>query len=203
MEKWKIAVIVFLLAGFGGFQALQQNGNSSPADAQSTPTPTPTMEPKLAALIGTPARPWKIPAKLWMNTSRPLTPADLKGHITLIEFFRIGCSHCEDAVPFLSQVWKMMAPRQLKIISFQSPGDLTDPQNPERNWKMVQQWVKSHGITYPVAFDADRKIKTPYDVPLYPMMLVVDKKGNIIHAQTGHDSSKEQQLVQVLRSALS
>jgi peroxiredoxin len=203
MEKWKIAVIVLLLAAFGGFQAVQNRDTSTPDEtSQQTPIPEPTLDPKFAHLIGKPVKPWKIPANLWMNTAKPLTPADLKGQVTLIEFFRIGCPHCEEAVPFLEQTLSEMAPRQLKMIGFQSPGYLEDPANPELDWKTVQKWVKSHGVKYPVAFDTNHQVKDQYGIEYYPMMLIVDRNGNVVHVQTGFDEAKAQQLTTALRKAL-
>ena len=206
MEKWKIAVILLLVTGFVGFQWMQSsNGSSSNGsnDATASPTATPTPDPKLTKLLGTQFKPWNIPANLWMNTKKPLTLADLKGHVTLIEFFRIQCPHCEESVPMLLKIGKEMSVRGLKIISFQSPGLLTDPENPELSWPAVQQWAKSHGIKYPVAFDTNRKFKDQFGIEFYPLILLVDAKGRIIFAQSGHTPEKEDDLVAALIQAMS
>ena len=199
MEKWKIGVIVLLLAGFAGFAATQ---NKPPiAGTQKTPTPEAgqpasksTLDPAIAPLIGTAPPTWNIPANLWTNTKKPLTPADLKGKVTLIEFFRIGCPHCADAAPVIESMQREYVPHGLQIITFQSPGVLDDPTNPELNWNSVKGWLKTQGATYPAAFDTGRTLKNKTGVTTYPLSLVIGRDGKIVYGQTGHTPEKAQAL---------
>ena len=216
MEKWKIGAIALLLAGFAGFAATQNKPPiASPETAHSEgdghdhegehsdAAPAPESDPKVAALIGTEPPAWSIPANLWANTKKPLTPADLKGKVTLLEFFRIGCPHCEDAVPFIEAMQKQYGPRGLQIITFQSPGVLTDSSNPELNWNTVQSWLKERDVTYPAAFDSGRALKNKTGITTYPLSLVVGKDGKIVYGQTGHTQQKAQALASKIEETMS
>ena len=199
MEKWKIGVIVLLLAGFAGFAATQNkppiaSTQKTPTPAADKPVPTPTIEPTVASLIGTAPPAWNIPANLWTNTQKPPTPADLKGKVTLIEFFRIECPHCADAAPFIEAMQREYGPHGLQIITFQSPGVLTDPANPELSWDNVKDWLKTQGATYPASFDTGRTLKNKTGITTYPLSLVVGKDGKIVYGQTGHTPEKAQAL---------
>jgi thiol-disulfide isomerase/thioredoxin len=203
MEMWKIGVIGALLAGYVGYSTLQ----NQPLEPQAGPEPqnqaTPPNEPPRvdpATLVGTKVKPWSIPAGQWMNSDRPLTPKDLQGKVTLLEFWRTGCSHCEEAAPFMNGLAKRYGPK-LQIITFQSPG-LLSPLNEETDWKKVQDWAKERGIAYPVAFDAGRKLKNQYQVPTYPFLMVADRTGTIRFAQTGHTEEKARALVEALESEM-
>ncbi len=209
MEKWKIGVIALLLAGFAGFAATQNKPPIANPEAQPTsttapgePVPTPTLEPKIASLIGQAPPTWNIPANLWTNTEKPLTPADLKNRVTLLEFFRIGCPHCEEAVPFIEAMKNEYGPHGLQIITLQSPGLLTDPSNPELKWDAVKAWIKDHKITYPAGFDTDRKVKNQTGIETYPLSLVIGRDGKIAYAQTGHTTEKAQQLAAKIESIM-
>ena len=208
MEKWKIGVIVLLLAGFAGFAATHNkppiaSPQATPAaDANATADQPVLSDPQVAPLIGTAPPAWNIPANLWANTKKPLTSADLQGKVTLLEFFRIGCPHCEEAVPFIEAMQKEYGPHGLQIITFQSPGVLTDKSNPELNWSNVKTWLKEHSATYPAAFDTNRVLKNKTGIQTYPLSLVVGRDGKIVYGQTGHTTKKAQALANKIESVM-
>ncbi len=204
MEPWKgaaIGAMLLLIVGYGVAQnrPLPKNGDAtgSPPSAPATEAP----DPVLAAWVGKEPLPWSFPASAWVNTARPLTPADLKGKVTLLEFWRRGCSHCEDAVPFMNELRTHFGSR-LQMITFQSPGVLDDPENPENSWPQVKEWVAGHAIKYPVAFDEGRKLKNQYNVALYPFVLLVNREGKIVYVHTGHTRDKMQALGQQLQKLI-
>jgi thiol-disulfide isomerase/thioredoxin len=207
MEKWKILVIIGLLSSLAVFGVMQNKPATAPESVPSGtagPAPVVTPNPQLAKMIGARPLPWNIPAANWKNTPKPVTLNDLKGQVAVIEFWRFQCSHCQQAVPFLSQLYNQYKGR-VKFVTFQSPGPLT-ADNPETSWKSVQEFIKVTNIPYPVAFDEGRKLKDQYTktfgVDRYPFTIVLDKKGDIRHAETGFDSEKGRMLVQELEKLL-
>lgn len=206
METWKGAAIGAMLLAIVGYGAVQNratepappsaNDASNPSNASALPAPT--LDPAVAAWIGKEPLPWSFPKEAWANTPRPLTPGDLKGKVTLIEFWRTQCSHCEEAVPFMNALKQQFGSR-LQIITFQSPGVIDDPQNPENSWREVKKWMAERGVSYPVAFDEGRKLKNQYKVNLYPFVLLVNKQGKIVYAHTGHTAQKSTELMQAIQ----
>src|SRR5688572_8658565 len=122
MDTWKVVVIIALIFGLGGYGYYQAN---APAPTPPIPTPPPEEGPIRKAfgeLVGKPAPAWNIDPKLWANTPKPITLKDLKGSVTLLEFWRTGCSHCREAAPFLQkQVYEKFRPNGLKVVTFHSP----------------------------------------------------------------------------------
>jgi thiol-disulfide isomerase/thioredoxin len=201
MEKWKIGVVLALLIGLAGV-GLMQNQPPTPA----TPTPTETsdvagqqLSPQLQKVVGTQPLPWSIPQNQWVNAPKPISPEDIKGSVTVIEFWRMGCSHCRDAVPFMEELYSRYKDKGLKIVTFHSPG-LLNATNEETDWKKVQAFIKANNIQYPVAFDTNRQIKDKYtkayQIDLYPFVLLVDKSGTIRYANTGFDEMKARRLAE-------
>ena len=212
MEKWKIGVIAVLLLGLVGYGVIQQQPAKSVdvnADANAA-TPDGTAAPeanKAAEFIGQELGGAKIPAwpKVgpWENTKRPVTLDSLKGKPALIEFFRIKCSHCQEAAPFLEVLYKRYQPRGLKMVAIQSPGDYKDVTNEETQWPKVQDFIKAGGLTYPVGMDKDsdyfqKVLKGQY----YPTTMIADKNGKVVYAQTGHDTEKAIKLAVELEKQL-
>ena len=200
METWKGAAIGAMAAAFIGYAAMQNrplqssppgvtDGTGTTLVGSGEPMPTATPDPALTALIGTEPIKWSFPASAWANVKKPLAPADLKGKVTLLEFWRMGCSHCEEAVPFMNALRNSYGSK-LQIITFQSPGNLTDPQNMENSWPEVQKWMKQMGVAYPVAFDEGRKLKNQYPTKYYPFVLLVGPDGKIVYTHTGHTPEK-------------
>ena len=194
MEKWKIAVIVLLIAALGGYGFYQQNpATTTPDETTPVATPMPSKQ-KLLKLKGQAPPSWNFDRVHWLNTPQPITPADVKGYVTFIEFWRTGCSHCEESIPFMNKLFTTYSPRGVKFIAIHSPGAPDSPAqpNPENNWGEVQQFAKEHGIKYPVAFDEGGVLfKQQYGGATYPTMMIVDKSGKVAFIQTGHTPDKE------------
>ncbi len=200
MEKWKIGVVAVLLLGLVGYGVSQQQTDKPDGTiAAGTPAvPGATAAPevnKAADFIGQQLGGKKLPewknVSPWQNAKAPITLNSLKGKPALIEFFRINCSHCQDAAPLLEALYLRYQPRGLKMVAIQSPGDFKDITNVETQWPAVQAFAKAGGLTYPIAMDKDSKyfqqtIKGTY----YPTTMIADAAGTIVHAQTGHDTQK-------------
>lgn len=196
MSTWKAALIVALLCsliGYGYYQTLPTKIVPPTPPPNATPVPD-----KVKVWQGKPPMPWNIAADKWVNTPVPLKPEQLRGHVTLIEFFRIGCSHCEEAAPHMERMFHDYGPKGLKIIAFQAPGTSAE----ENDWINVQSTIKRWRLSYPIAFDEKSKVFKKYLAETYPTMLVVDKSGIIRFAQSGFDVSKELKLREQIEQML-
>jgi len=226
MDKWKIVVIVLMLGALGGYAWKEQNAaqlaanppEQTPTPATQTPgtqntnTQTPAPAPqkqgnqKLLKLLGTVPPAWNIEKSYWVNTAAPISLQSLKGSVAIVEFWRIGCSHCQQAAPYLNALYVKNKARGLKMVAIHSPGapdSAVNGPNPENNWNTVQQAVKGFGITYPVAFDVGGKIfKTTYGGDTYPAMMILDKAGKVQHISTGHTPLVEVQFAAALEEAM-
>ena len=200
MEKWKLGVIAILVLGLVGYGiSQQQSDNPKDAIVAGTPgVPGATAAPavnKAAEFIGQKLGGKKIPAWTkvgpWENAKTPITLNSTKGKPVLIEFFRINCSHCQEAAPFLEALYKRYQPRGLKMMAIQSPGDYKDALNEETQWPKVQAFVKAAGLTYPVGMDKDSQyFQQTLEGTNYPTTMLADAAGKVVHAQTGHDTQK-------------
>ena len=197
MEKWKLVLIMLLLGGVAGYGFYQQNAASQLPDVQ--PTPLPPGGSTRSSLLNKPAAAWNIPSELWMNTPQPISLQDVKGHITIVEFFRIECSHCQEAAPFMSSLYTKYKPQGLRMVAFQSPGKAAS----ENDWSKVQATLRRWKVTYPVAFDKNAALfKGKYNGKAFPTVFVLDEKGIIRFRLIGLHDGRAQALENVIVKAL-
>lgn len=183
MEKWKIAVIVCLLGGLLGYGAMKQRAENAPVAADTPDQPLFKLETalELKKFVGKPLPAWNIPATLWTN-GKPVATSDLKSRVTLVEIFRIKCSHCQEAAPFMQHLQDTYGNQGLKIVALQAPGRAPE----EHNWQTVQQTVKNWGLTYPIGFDTKSAyFKGKIGSHLYPTIFLLDREGKVTLALDG------------------
>ncbi len=145
---------------------------------------------------------WVIPQKYWMNTREPIWLGGLQGQVTVIEFFRINCSHCQDEAPSRRALYRKYRRSGLKMVGFQSPGDTKNAANAENDWHKVKLQIKNWGLAYPIAFDKNHAFFDKNELMFYPTILVLDKKGVVRLQQTGYSDENARELEQVVAKLL-
>ena len=170
---------------------------SRPSLSQPSPetTPVPLAPPASApTLVGkTPPR-WIISKKNWTNTSEAVWLGGTKGHVTVIEFLRINCSHCLGAAPARRALYLKYHKLGVEMVGFQSPGDINNPQNTENDWSLVKHTIRDWQLPYPIAFDSKRALFDRYGLQFYPSILVLDREGVVRFQQSGFDEKKAKDL---------
>ena len=115
----------------------------------------------------------------WLN-SQPLRMADLRGKVVLVEFWTFGCSNCRHVEPHVKDWYEQFHDNGLEIISVHSPEF-----GYEKEIDNVRKYVKSQGISYPVAIDNDFSNWERYNNHYWPTLYLIDKQGYIRHRKIG------------------
>jgi peroxiredoxin len=111
----------------------------------------------------------------------------LRGKPVLIFFGTTWCPGCRAELPNFKEVYETYAPRGLEVIYI----NIMEPA------KKVARFVQAHSLPYRTLMDEDGNIANKYNVVGVPMIILVDKNGNIL--KVGHSSS-EMPLDGVLRA---
>ncbi|WP_444452835.1 cytochrome c biogenesis protein DipZ [Rhodobacter capsulatus] len=130
----------------------------------------------------------------WLN-SPPLTAAQLRGKVVLIDFWTYSCINCLRALPHV-QAWDAAyRDKGLVVIGVHAPEFAfeKDPAN-------VAKAVKDLGLTYPVALDNDYALWRAFSNRYWPAHYFVDAKGQIRHHHFGEGGYEESE--QVIRTLL-
>ena len=111
---------------------------------------------------------------------RPLDLASLKGRVVVLNFFDQECPHCQKDLPLLVPVLKEFRSRGVVAIGISSrDADGT-----------MRQYMREHGIDYPVVIDPTRSIFNQYDSTRTPDTLFIDRDGFIRFREQGDRSDR-------------
>lgn len=115
----------------------------------------------------------------WVN-SEPLTLAQLRGKVVLIDFWTYSCINCQRTQPYLSAWYQTYERDGLVVIGVHAPEFAFEkvPAN-------VEQAVKAAGIRYPVALDNDFRTWNAYDNRYWPAKYLIDRDGRVRYTHFG------------------
>jgi thiol-disulfide isomerase/thioredoxin len=115
----------------------------------------------------------------WLNTSRPLDLAALRGRLVLLDFWTFCCVNCLHVIPVLRKLEKRFG-NQLVVIGIHSP-KFTH----ERKLEQVREAVIRYEIGHPVIHDPDRQLWQAYAVRAWPTLVLISGDGYIIGTYPG------------------
>jgi thiol-disulfide isomerase/thioredoxin len=114
-----------------------------------------------------------VGATEWLN-SEPLTAADLRGHVVLVDFWTFTCVNWIRTVPYLRAWDAKYRDHGLILIGVHTP------EFPfERDVGSIRAAVEERRIAYPVAVDSDYTIWNAFANRYWPALYVGDDKGEI------------------------
>jgi DNA-binding beta-propeller fold protein YncE len=150
----------------------------APLSAQDT---APTPDSQFAADPQYPA-PDFAPGLDWVNVEGPLTMADLRGKVVVMDFWTYGCINCIHMIPTLRRLEEKYGDA-LVVVGVHSAK--FDNEGETRN---IQQIVQRYDVHHPVINDSDFivwRTFQPYGVNAWPTFVLIDPRGNILAVQAG------------------
>lgn len=130
----------------------------------------------------------------WLNSS-PLTVADLKGKVALIQFWTFSCVNCQRTLPYIVEWHQKYADQGLKVVGVHTPEFAF-----ERQTDNIQKALRQHGITYAVPVDNEYKTWSAYDNNYWPHLYLAGRQGlmRYDHIGEGAYDQTEQTIQQLL-----
>lgn len=130
----------------------------------------------------------------WLN-SDPLTVADLKGSVVLIQFWTFACINCQRTLPYITEWHGKYAAQGLKVIGIHAPEFAF-----EREVGNIEAALAEHKITYPVPLDDDFTTWRAYNNRFWPHLFLADREGIIQYDHVGEGAydQTEQTIRQML-----
>ncbi|MEK7578016.1 MAG: cytochrome c biogenesis protein DipZ [Patescibacteria group bacterium] len=130
-----------------------------------------------------------IPKGAWFN-SEPLTLAQLKGKVIIIDFWTYSCINCQRTMPYLRAWHEKYADKGLVIIGVHSPEFEF-----EKSEKNLAQAIKDFKLPYPIVQDNDFATWRAYDNSYWPAKYIIDKEGYIRYTHFGEGAYDETEKV--------
>jgi thiol-disulfide isomerase/thioredoxin len=185
MNPWNRRQFLFYL-GLSVTGATHALNLDNPTDAQMVKSSHPigdrTNHPAPFAIAAQKTLPEFQGISHWFN-SQPLTVAQLKGKVVLVQFWTFSCINCQRTLPHIVKWHQTYAAKGLQVIGVHTPEFAY-----ERELKNIQQSLQRYKITYPVPVDNGFKTWQAYDNHYWPHLFLADRQGVLRYDHIGEEA---------------
>ena len=140
---------------------------SDPETPESEQAQAPIAAPSLDGAVG------------WLNVAAPISLAQLRGKVVILDFWTYGCINCLHILRDLKTL-ETRFPDELVVIGVHSP-KFTN----EKDHDNLKRILVRYEIEHPIANDADHQIWRRYGVQAWPTRVIIDPAGNIVGTAMG------------------
>ncbi len=122
----------------------------------------------------------EFPAGLdWLNTASPLSLAELRGKVVVLDFWTYGCINCIHIIPDLERLEREFAD-ELVVIGVHSAKFAQEGETDN-----IRNVVLRYGLEHPVVNDRDFEVWRTWGARAWPTTAVIDPAGNVVGAHEG------------------
>ena len=125
----------------------------------------------------------------WLN-SPPLTPAELRGKVAVVDFCTYTCINWLRQLPYVRAWAERYKDQGLVTIGVHTPEFSF-----EKDVDNVRRAVEEMRLDYPIAIDSDYGVWTAFDNQYWPALYFVDAEGHIRHHHFGEGAYEESEMV--------
>jgi thiol-disulfide isomerase/thioredoxin len=122
--------------------------------------------------------------------SQPITLADLRGRVVLVDFWTYSCINCIRTIPYLNAWHEKYADDGLVIVGIHTPEFEF-----EKDYNNVKAAVEKFDIKYPIAQDNEKDTWNAYENLYWPRKYLIDTEGYIRYDHIGEGAYAETEKV--------
>ncbi len=112
---------------------------------------------------------------------QPVSLADYRGRVILVNFWATWCPPCVAELPTLNAFYQARQAEGFVVIA------VNDQETPAA----VQAFVSENHLSFPVALDRNETVMAAYDVRALPVSIIIDRAGNIRTIHRGEISAEQ------------
>ena len=113
-------------------------------------------------------------ALAWLNVDRPLSLAELRGCVVILDFWTYCCINCMHVVPTLRELERRYAEQPVLVLGVHS-GKFHAERDPAR----IREAIGRYGVEHPVVVDDDFHIWSRYAIRSWPTLVVISPSGTL------------------------
>ncbi|WP_343564909.1 thioredoxin-like domain-containing protein [Kiloniella sp. b19] len=115
----------------------------------------------------------------WFNCKAPVSLADLRGRVVILDFWTYCCINCHHVLPALKAAEEAF-PDDLTVVGVHSPKF-----DAERDSEHLRQAILRHDIRHPVVQDTNMTLWQHYAVRAWPTLVFISPDGYVIGNHSG------------------
>jgi thiol-disulfide isomerase/thioredoxin len=115
----------------------------------------------------------------WLNVDGPLSLADLRGKIVLLDFWTYGCINCLHVIPELKQLEEKYA-GELVVVGVHSAKF-----DNEAETENIRRIIQRYELAHPVVNDHDFVVWNAYGARAWPTFVLIDPRGDVVGYESG------------------
>jgi thiol-disulfide isomerase/thioredoxin len=121
---------------------------------------------------------------------KPVSLAEYKGQVVMINFWASWCGPCREEMPILEKLHAKYKPMGFTMI-----GVNVEPDSAE-----AAKWLKATPVTFPILFDTKSEVSKLYAVQSMPSTVIIDRKGNLRWLHRGYKAGDENEYLNQIRA---
>src|SRR6188508_10501 len=115
----------------------------------------------------------------WLNVPAPLSLANLRGKVVLLDFWTYGCVNCMHILPDLRRLEEKYR-AELVVVGVHSAKFAN-----ERKSDNIRRILVRYDIDHPVVNDANFAIWKAYGARAWPTQVLIDPEGYVVATASG------------------
>ena len=172
---WRLSLLLALALVAAGCGDDQSGDGTVLTPAESTSTTTAPVD----SFAGTTPAPEFPDGLEWLNVERPLSLAELRGKLVLLDFWTYGCVNCIHIIPDLERLEEQYS-EELVVIGVHS-AKFTN----EADTENIRDVIVRYGLEHPVVNDRDFAVWRLWGANAWPTVVLIDPAGNIVGGHAG------------------
>jgi thiol-disulfide isomerase/thioredoxin len=130
--------------------------------------------------------------KEYLTKKGSFNPNKAKAKVYIIDFWASWCEPCKKALPALDTLYKQNKKKGLVVIGI----------NVDDEKQLGQDFLKSHGVSFPVIFDKGRALAEKIEISTMPTSYVLDKSGKVKFVHRGFVDGQEAEYAKQISEVL-
>jgi thiol-disulfide isomerase/thioredoxin len=124
------------------------------------------------------------------GSATPLSLAEFKGQVVMLNFWASWCGPCREEMPILEGIHRKYKPLGFTLLGV----------NVEPDAKAAEAFLKATPVSFPVAYDPESKVSRLYEVAGMPSTVIVDRKGTVRYVHRGYKPGDENEYLNQIRA---
>jgi peroxiredoxin len=105
----------------------------------------------------------------------PVSLADQRGKVVLLNFWATWCKPCEDEMPAMQRLYEGLAGTDFEMLAV----------SVDEEDSVVRAFQERLGITFPILHDPAKRVSEAYQTYRYPESYLIDREGRVLARYIG------------------